>query len=166
MKRILLILGFAAGLLAAGAQSFDFPVDFHFQLGFTIHVVPGPNDMSQQLGLGVTSNKVLSDKLHSLVVTGTIVNYGSTPVEGVDMDFAVTSYIGTGTSRGRAVVEPSSIPPGGTASFSVHMNLDSPKPQYAMYTITGVPTYYQVQESDGGTVVSGETEQDTYVVVP
>ena len=136
MTKILLFLGIAAALLGQGAYGFDWPTGIEFQLGFNIRVVPGPQDRSGDLCLGVFPEKINSDKVHTLVVTGIIKNYSDIPCEGVDMHFAVTSYIGTGFSRNRAVVVPSTIPPGGTATFNAHISLDSPKPKDAMYTIT------------------------------
>ncbi len=69
-------------------------------------------------------------------MTGTISNYSDIPCENVDMRFAVTSYVGSGADRGKAVVQPSTIPPGGTAAFSVHVSLGAEKPRNAIYTIT------------------------------
>ncbi len=51
------------------------------------------------------------------------------------MDFTVTSYIGIGVSRRRAIVAPGSIPPGGSAAFTANIPLDSEKPEYAMYAV-------------------------------
>ncbi|MDR1745627.1 MAG: hypothetical protein LBS30_07740, partial [Planctomycetota bacterium] len=56
--------------------------------------------------------------------------------DDIDMHFAVTSYIGTGASRGSAVVEPRSLPPGGVATFNAHITLNSEKPRLALYAIT------------------------------
>lgn len=148
MHRRLLILCFAAILAAAQARGFDLPIDLGFQLGFNIQVVPGPNDTSSQLGLVVATHQILSDKEHSLVITGTITNFSDVQYDNVDMQFAVTSYVGTGVSRGRATVQPSTIPPGSSASFSAHISLDSVKPRHAMYTITAqTPVLYDAQPS-------------------
>lgn len=140
------IVCFAALLPAFAAYGLDLPIHLNFQLGFQVHVVPAPNDTSHLLGLVVATDKILTDKKHSLVVTGTITNYGGVPCDGVGMHFAVTSYIGTGTSGNWAAVEPSSIPPGGTARFSAHIPLDSAKPRFAMYTITAASPLLFIQE--------------------
>lgn len=139
MNRLLAALICVAILVAPKACGLDLPglpIRLNFQLGFNITVLPGPNDTSHQLGLGVTAAKPISDKVHLLTLTGTITNYSGVPRENIDMHFAVTSYVGTGTSNARATVEPSTIPPGGTATYTAYIPLDSEKPQYAMYTIT------------------------------
>lgn len=145
MNRILLALALAAVLSSPGARAFDWPDGLDFQLGFSVGVAPGPKDASRHLGLVVAPDRIVSDKVRSLAVSGTITNYGSAPCEGVEMVFLVTSYIGA-MSRGRAAVTPSTIPPGGTATFSLHMNLDSEKPRLAMYTVTASTPYVLVQE--------------------
>ncbi len=133
---MMIVLSVAMLLVTAGTYGFDLPIDLNFQLGFKIHVIPSPTDTSQKLCLGVATDKIRSDKTQTLAISGTITNYSNVPCDGVEMHFAVTSYVGIGTSNGKAVVEPSSIPPGGTATFIVHISLDSEKPQYAKYTIT------------------------------
>lgn len=139
MNRLLAVFICVAVLAAPKARSLDLPglpVRLNFQLGFNITVLPGPNDTSGQLGLGVTAGKPISDKVHLLTLTGTITNYSGVPRENIDIHFAVTSYVGIGTSNARATVEPSTIPPGGTATYTAYIPLDSEKPRYAMYTIT------------------------------
>lgn len=136
MTKLMLALGMAAAMLISEARCFDFPLDLGFQLGFTTSVIPGPEDTSRELGLGVKVDKILGDKRHSLTITGTITNFSGVSREGIAMHFAVTSYIGTGLSRGGAIVEPDSIPPGGTATFTAFISLDSEKPRYAMYAVT------------------------------
>lgn len=136
VTRIACILTIAAALAAPAALGIDWPVKLNFQLGFKINVVPAPDDASRALGLVVTTDSVRTEKDHYLVATGTIANFSGVPCEGVDMRFAVTSYVGTGASFGVAAVEPNVIPPGGVARFSAHISLDSPRPRNAMYTVT------------------------------
>ncbi|MCC8165767.1 MAG: hypothetical protein LIQ31_06380 [Planctomycetes bacterium] len=139
--RIFLACWCALSILGGASSAGDFvdklPFNLGFQLGFAIRVVPSRADLSGSLGLGVAVDKVYSDKQKMLSVTGTITNYSTVPVEDVAMAFAVNSYIETGFSRGRAEVAPSTITPGGTATFSAYIFLQSEKPKFAMYTITG-----------------------------
>lgn len=152
--RKMLALGFAVLIMVTVAFGADWPIKLGFQLGFHVRVVPAVADTSAYLGLGVVPDKIATDKEHSLFVTGFITNYNNVPCVDVDMRFAVNSYVGTGISRGVASVEPSTIPPGGTAKFSAHISLvDNRRPRDAMYTITATspvvqipqqqPSYYQ-----------------------
>ncbi|MCC8109512.1 MAG: hypothetical protein LIQ30_10820 [Planctomycetes bacterium] len=140
MIRYPIACGFALFFLCGIVGALEFvdklPINLGFQLGFAIRVVPSREDRSAVLGLGVTVDKVYSDKRKMLSVNGAITNYNSVPVENIAMDFAVNSYLETGFSRGRADVTPSTIPPGGTARFSAYIFLQSEKPKFAMYTIT------------------------------
>lgn len=137
MNRIPLALCLAAFVFSFPALALDIPgVRLGFNLGFAIHVVPAPGDKSNELGLYVSADKIISDKTNSLNITGTITNYGPVPRDGIEMHFAVDSYVGTGTSRGVAAIEPPSLPPGGTAAFTAYISLDSQKPRYARYTLT------------------------------
>lgn len=120
----------------SGASALDLPVYLDFNIGFPLRVVPGPGDASRALCLGVVTDKVVTDKLSSLVVTGVIINFGDAPCEGVEMRFAVDSHVGIGKSLGRAAVTPDCIPPGGVATFNLHMSLDSRNPRFAMYAVT------------------------------
>ncbi len=130
------ILGCLAFLLASAACGLEFHIPgVDIQLGFGVHVVPGPKDTSQSLCLVVTADKAIGDR-GVLAVSGTITNYSGVPCDGVDMHFAVTSDIGSDTSLGRAVVEPRTIPAGGVATYKAFISLLSEKPHYAMYTIT------------------------------
>ena len=158
MKRLILVCCFTLALLTSGARgldlNFDLPFDIGFQIGFNTYVVPSEADMSGELGLGVAVDQIITDKLSTLTINGRITNYSSVPCEGVTMRFAVSSYIGTGTTKNTAFVEPSSIAPGGTAAFKARILLDSINPYLAMYTITavspalfhGATEYYQVPE--------------------
>ncbi len=141
MIRILFACGCVLVGLCGAVGALDvvdkLPFNLGFQLGFTIRVVPSRADQSGNLGLGVTVDKVYSDKKKMLSVNGSITNYSTVPVEGVDMAFAVNSYLETGYSRGRAEVTPSTIMPGAMATFSAYIFLQSEKPKFAMYTITG-----------------------------
>lgn len=136
MARAMLAFVFSAICLTFGARGLDLPVTLGFQLGFNIRVIPGPNDASRELGLGVAVDKIVSDKTRVLVVSGVIANFGDVPRDGVEMRFAVTSYVGTGVSAGKAVIEPTCIAPGGVASFSARIALDSEKPRFAMYAVS------------------------------
>lgn len=136
MTRFMLVLSCAVALWASGARGVDLQnIIPGVQLGFNIRVVPGPKDTSRARGLVVAADKILSDKHRQLAVIGTITNFSDMPCENIDMRFAVSSYIGTGYDRGRATVHPSTIPPGGTATFSVHISLGAEKPRNAIYTI-------------------------------
>lgn len=130
------IVCLTAALLMSMAYAIDLPVGLNFRLGFSTQVLPGPDDASRDLDLVVTTDRIISDKTHTLLVSGSIINTGDAVCENIEMRFAVTSYIKTGVSRGRATVEPASIPPGGTAAFTAHILLDDEKPRYAFYTIT------------------------------
>lgn len=152
MTRILLVLGFVALLLPSRANGLDLPFDLGFQLGFDIQVVPSSKDTSRNLCLVVTPHKVRSDKTRALAVSGTIANYSGIPCEGVEMNFAVTSYTGIGTSNDRAVIEPNPIPPGGTATFTAHITLQSENPRFAMYTITAKSPALCGQSAIPGTI--------------
>ncbi len=141
MKRCRRILWMAALPLfvhaaARTATAMDWPVTLGFQIGFAVSVVPAANDASRALGLVVATDKIISDRVHSLVVTGTITNFSDMPRDDIAMHFAVTSYIGTGADRGPAVVEPRSLPPGGTAAFIARINLHSERPRLALYAVT------------------------------
>lgn len=166
--RIMLIAGLAAVLLASGAHGLDvpLPINLGFRLGFTTQLIPGPNDTSQALGLGVVPEKIMGDKKNLLVVAGTIVNYSDLPCIDVDMHFAVTSYIGTGVSRGRATVVPSTIPPGGTATFSAQINLDSEKPRFAMYTISAKTPIVLEPEPVAPAIVPSVPEAEGEIEIP
>lgn len=120
----------------SGASGFDLPVYLDFNIGFRLRVMPGPDDASRAHCLGVAVDKITTDKKRSLHITGTITNYSGAPCAGVAMRFAVTSHIGIGKSLGTATVTPNDIPPGGAATFNLHLTLDSPRPKFAMYTIT------------------------------
>lgn len=136
MTRFMLVLSCAAVLWVSDAKAIDMPIVIPgVQLGFNIRVVPGPKDTSRARGLVVAADKVLSDKRRQIAVTGTITNFSDMPCENVDMRFAVSSYIGTGYDRGIATVQPRTIPPGGTATFSVHISLGAEKPRDAIFTI-------------------------------
>ncbi len=141
MIRILFACGCVLIGLCGAVDALEFvdklPFNLGFQLGFNIRVVPSRADQSGSLGLGVAVDKVYSDKRKMLSVSGGITNYSTVPVEGVAMAFAVNSYLETGYSRGRAEVTPSTIMPGETATFSAYIFLQSEKPKFAMYTITG-----------------------------
>ncbi len=126
----------AVWLAAPGARAFDLPVYLDFNLGFRLRVMPGPDDASRAHCLGVGVDKITTDKKRSLHITGKITNYSGSPCAGVAMRFAVTSHIGIGKSLGTATVTPDYLPPGGTATFNLHLTLDSPRPKFAMYTIT------------------------------
>lgn len=136
MKTFLAMVFSASLLLAPKAFGLDLPFDIGLRFGFNTTVRPGAKDASRELGLGVVTDRILTDRERSLTITGTLVNYGGLPLEGVEMRFAVTSFTGIGRTLGRAVVEPSVIPPGGSAEFVLRMSLLSPNPQYAYYTIT------------------------------
>lgn len=136
MTRPILAFVLAAFLSGAAGYALDLPIRLGFQLGFAVHVVPAKNDMSHLLGLGVVADRILTDKTRSLTVTGFITNYNDVPCEDVAMRFAVTSYVGIGTSLGTAAVEPRTIPPGGTSRFTLRLSLDSERPRLAMYAIT------------------------------
>lgn len=136
MLRATFIFGASLILLLADGHALDLPVDLNFRLGFKIHVIPGPGDMSRALNLLVVPEHIYSDKVRILTVTGYITNYGDVPCEGVAMRFDVTSYVKAGTATRGALVEPNTIPPGGSARFTVHVSLDRAKPKFAMYTVT------------------------------
>lgn len=142
MKKRLFALCFACVVFAEAtafrpAHGLELPfVDLNFNLGFHTRVLPGPQDISNKLGLVVTTDKIRGDKRHSLHITGFITNYSDVTCDNVDMRFVVTSYMGTGVSTGCAAVEPRSIPPWGVAIFRAHISLDSEKPRDALYTIT------------------------------
>lgn len=121
---------------ASGAGGMDLPVYLGFDIGFRLRVVPGPGDASRAHCLGVSVEKITTDKTRALAITGTITNYSGSPCDGVAMRFAVTSHTGIGKSLGTATVTPNCIPPGGTATFNLHLTLDSPRPKFAMYTVT------------------------------
>ena len=158
MSRLPLLLVCALASLIPAATGFDLPAHLDFQLGFRINVVPGPKDTSRARGLVVEVDKILSDKTRQLAVTGTISNYSDIPCENVDMHFAVTSYVGTGQDLGKAVVQPSTIPPGGTASFSVHISLGAEKPKNAVYTINAAsPLVYGFDPAVAGEPISSFT---------
>lgn len=145
-----------------GAFGLDLPGNIALQFGFSVQMVPDADDASQALGLVVTPEQIYSANAYnrSLVITGTITNYSELPREGVSMRLAVTSYIETGVSRGSASVTPSSIPPGGTASFTANISLDNDRPRLARYTVSAHgPTGY-VQ----GQVVSAPVSSDSVIV--
>ncbi len=136
MKKAVLILAVAVAPFVSAARALDWPVTLNFQPGFTISAVPAPDDASRDLGLVVAAERFYSDKVHSLVITGSIVNMSDVPRDSITMRFTVTSYIGTTPSFGRATIEPNCLPPGGIAAFSAIIPLNSEKPQYARYTVT------------------------------
>ncbi len=136
MKKTLLVLAVALATLLPAARGIDWPIKLGFQLGFTVSAVPAPDDASAALGLAVVADRIYSDKEHSLVVAGRIVNTGDVPRDNIAMRFAVASYIGTTPSFGSATIEPDSLPPGGVAAFSAYIPLNSEKPHYARYTVT------------------------------
>lgn len=144
MKKLLPILCFIALSLFSGARGGDvidelldaLPVELGFKLGFKVRVVPDRNDHSRQLGLVVAPNKIRTDKARTLSVSGTITNFSDVPYANIDMRIAVTSYVGIGTDRAIAVVEPNRLPPGGTANFITHVSLSNEKPRSVKYTIT------------------------------
>ncbi len=141
--RILCAAALLSCAYSAAATAMDWPVTLGFQLGFAIRVVPAANDASNALGLVVATDKILTDRAHSLLVTGTITNFSDAPRDDIAMRFAVTSYIGTGADRGSAVVEPRSLPPGGTAAFTARISLHSERPRLALYAVTaGAPVPY------------------------
>lgn len=135
-NRMAFAVALAVLLAAPGARGLDLPVYLNFNIGFDLRVVPDRGDASRALCLGVSTDKIRTDKQRSLAITGTITNYSGSPCEGVAMRFAVTSHTGIGKSLGTATVTPNHIPPGGTATFNLHLTLDSPRPKFAMYTIT------------------------------
>lgn len=140
MNKIPLILLFAVLALSSAASALDIPgVRLGFNLGFDIRVVPAPGDKSPELGLYVSADKIISDKARHIAITGTIYNYGPVARDFVELHFAVDSHVGTGISRGAARVEPTTIPPGGSASFTTTISLDSQKPRFARYTLTARP---------------------------
>lgn len=120
---------------ASSAVALDLPFQLGFQIGFGIRVLPAANDMSGELGLVVAPDRIRTDRAHFITLTGTISNFSDAAYDGVAMGFAVTSYIGTGVSRGTAVVEPRFIPPGGVAAFTARINLASEKPRFALYAV-------------------------------
>jgi hypothetical protein len=134
MKTRILVWCLAAFVCASGARGIDLP--FNFQIGFVTDVVPSAADTSAELGLGVVADELVTDKARSLVVRGRITNYSTVPCEGLNMRFAVSSYISTSTSRSTASVSPGTILPGETATFTARVLLGSEKPKLAMYTIT------------------------------
>ncbi len=136
MKTKLCIIMLAAAAAITVACGFDMPDGVSFQLGFRIRVMPDKKDTSRQRGLIVQADRIYSDKTRHIAVAGTITNFSDIPCENVDMRFAVSSYIGTGYDRGRAMVEPATIMPGCSANFSVHISLSSERPRNALYTIT------------------------------
>ncbi len=138
-KKALLALA-AAFIMAVPAYSIDWPFHLSFQLGFSIRVIPSQQDQSRQLGVVVAVNTVRSDKTQILAIGGTITNNSENVINDVAMNFSVTSYIGTQTSNGIAIVKPNTILPGCTADFEAYITLLNPKPYLARYTITGQPT--------------------------
>ncbi|MCD8141016.1 MAG: hypothetical protein LUE17_14820 [Planctomycetaceae bacterium] len=153
MKTKLCILILAAATAVTAACGFDVPDGVSFQLGFRIRVLPGPKDTSRQRGLIVQADRIYSDKTRRIAVAGTITNFSDIPCENVDMRFAVSSYVGTGYDRGRATVEPTTIMPGCSANFSVHISLGSERPRNALYTITATsPVLFPDLPPDGAPV--------------
>lgn len=152
-------------LVTTGTFGLDLPFDLSFQFGFKVQVVPGQGDMSQALGLVVTPEKIYTDKATSLVITGTIANYSGVVCDGIDMHFAVTSYVGTGINRNRAYVTPNSIIPGGVATFTTHVSLDSERPHLAMYTVTARTPVMYVQEAPSA-ITAPATTPEYYYPVP
>lgn len=136
MTRFLSALALVALLSLSRCHGLDLPIDINFNIGFAVEVIPDRNDTSHLLGLGVVADKIYNSSDQSLTITGFITNYGDVPCYGIQMRFAVTSYIGAGASLGRAAVTPDVIPPRGSARFVVHISLDDPRPQYAKYAIT------------------------------
>lgn len=136
MTRTRFALCIAAILWISGVHAFDLPVDLGFQLGFKIRMAPAPDDASGALGLVVATHEIVSDKVNSLMVAGTITNFSNVARNCVDMRLAVTSYTELGTTRGRAAIEPASIPPWGVATFKAHVYLDNELPRYVLYTVT------------------------------
>lgn len=137
--RMLLAAAFSLLLPVSGAFALELPelpFDLGFQIGFDTTVVPDRKDASKEMGLGVVTEQIITDKVQTLTIVGTLVNYGGIPCEGVEMRFAVTSYTALGKTFGRAEVEPDCIPPQGTARFVLRLTLDNPDPRHAYYTIT------------------------------
>lgn len=140
MKKILITIGMAALAATATARGFDLnvdlPFDIGFQIGFTVEVVPSEADTSHYLGLGVTADEIITDKVESLIIHGRITNYGDVPVEGLAMRFAVSSHIHTGMDKSTAFLSSDTVPPRSSVAYTARVQLSGMYPKYAMYTIT------------------------------
>lgn len=125
-------------LITASACALDLPITPHFRIGQSIHVVPGPKDLSMEMGLVVTADTIRTGGNH-LSIGGTVYNYSDRRYDAVALSFAVTSYQGIGVMRGFAKVEPDTLLPGGMGRFVCHIATDGARPRLARFTVSASP---------------------------